>query len=591
MANKSDLRLVTFNQYVREPVKEYLHNGWVLNGKNNANYQYIIDRYYGSTTNATAINSIIDLVYGRGLTIKDQDQESQEVKDLIKKLSKKDIRAIITDAVLFGELSTQIIRKNTKGLDKIVHIDKNKVVPSIEDEFGNINSYWFSRDWKNQWKTVNGVRIAEPKNYPAFPFGQKGETELFVAKPYKVGKEYFPEPPYLAILPYAEFEEEVANYYLKYIKNGLSLGNIINVPNSVNWDDTAKDNYEKKIKEKLTGSENANSVIISFNGGEENTTIESIKNEYAHKQWDFLTQEARQQILTGHRITSPSLVGVISSSGFSSTADEMDEAEHQFMKRVISPIQNFIIDSIREVLDYFGEDKDIMFLPLTEKEDVKDTGDTVVTKDDNATAVKDEVKLSSDCNCEKKKSDLDLFLECGEDEDLINFDIVAEDEVDYNEKLEFASTGTARPNAKSSQDTDDIIIRYRYVGKIASDTRNFCSKMLQANKVYRKEDIISLDNKVVNDFYVNKEGREVGWGPKGEKTYSIWLYKGGGSCHHKWNRVIYLRKGKNIDVNSPLAEIISTSEARRKGYTVETNDTLVSIEPRNMTNKGFLKPR
>jgi len=577
MGKSTDLRFVTLNKYIREPVKEYQHKGWVLNGKNNSHYQYIIDRYYGSTTNGTAINSIIDLVYGKGITVKGLDQESQEVANFHQLISKKDLKAIITDAVIFNELSCQVIRKNKGTLSQLKHIDKYKVVPSIEDIEGNITSYWFSRDWANQWKMVNGRRIAEPVQYPAFPLGEKGETELFVAKPYRVGKEYFPDPVYLPVLPYAEFEEEVANYYLKYIKNGLSLGNIINVPNSFDWSDPQKDDYEKKVKAKLTGSENANSVIISFNGDNDPTTIESIKNEYAHKQWDFLTVEARQQILTGHRITSPSLVGVISSSGFSSTADEMDMAEHQFMKRVISPIQNFVIDSLREVLDYFGQDMDLMFVPLTEKEENKEGN--VIEKEKNE--VEEEVELSAVCNCDKKKSELDKFIDLGEDEDLESYDLIDEIEVDYNEEVSFTSTGTARPNAKSSQDGEDFIVRYKYVGKLSNDTREFCSKMMIANKVYRKEDITQLDNKVVN----------AGWGPEGVDTYSIWLYKGGGNCHHKWNRVIYLKKGKSVDVNSPLAQMISTSEARRRGYNIQTNDTLVSIEPRNMTNKGFLKPR
>ena len=102
--------------------------------------------------------------------------------------------------------------------------------------------------------------------------------------------------------------------------------------------------------------------------------------------------------------------------------------------------------------------------------------------------------------------------------------------------------------------------------------------MICSGKIYRKEDIIAMGDKPVN----------AGWGENGANTYSIWLFKGGGNCHHKWNRVIYLKKGAKIDVNSPLAKIISTSEARRKGFKLETNDSLVSIEPRNMTNNGFL---
>ena len=571
--SKSDLRLVSFNKYVREPIKEYTYKGWVLNGINNSHNTYLIDRYYGSTTHSSICNSYVDLTLGKGLTVKDKDVESAETKAFLKIFPKKEHIKIITDYQIFEEVAFQVIKKGNKKLDKILHIDKDKVVPSVEDLEGNITSYWYSRNWKEQYLEKN-----KPVQYPAFGFGKKGETEIFVASPYKLGREYFKDPSYTAILPYAEFEEEVANYYLKYIKNGLSLGNIINVPNSGHWSDGEKDDFVKSVKQDHTGSEKANSLIVAFSSGEQPTTIESIKNEYAHKQWNFLTVEARQQILTGHKATSPSLVGVISSSGFASTADEMDTAEFQLMKRVISPKQNFIIDSLREILDYFGMDTELSFVPLTVKQVLETPAEKEVIIETT-----DSLELNSDCGCgiEKKKSDLDLFLELGEDEDLESYNLIDEIEVDYNEEIEFASTGTARPNSKSKQDGEEFIVRYKYVGKLSDDTRSFCGKMMAAKKIYRKEDVEQLTNKAVNP----------GWGANGADTYSIWLYKGGGNCHHKWNRVIYLKKGQNVDVNSPLAKIISTSAARRKGYKLQTNDTLVSIEPRKMKNNGFLKPQ
>ena len=55
-----------------------------------------------------------------------------------------------------------------------------------------------------------------------------------------------------------------------------------------------------------------------------------------------------------------------------------------------------------------------------------------------------------------------------------------------------------------------------------------------------------------------------------------------GTCKHKWNRVIYLKNGKSIDVNSPLAKMISTTKARAKGYKVPTNENEVSIAPHDM---------
>ncbi|MCR8526210.1 hypothetical protein WB334_25130, partial [Escherichia coli] len=140
-----------------------------------------------------------------------------------------------------------------------------------------------------------------------------------------------------------------------------------------------------------------------------------------------------------------------------------------------------------------------------------------------------------------------------------------------------ASTGTARPNSNSEQDTKDFIVRYRYTGSQSPD-RPFCQKMMASGKLYRKEDIIRM-----GDFAVNP-----GWGPNGRNTYNIWFYKGGGNCHHAWNRVIFLKNGLKVDVNSPLADIISVSEARRKGLKIESNDEKVGMKPKDMPFEGFL---
>jgi hypothetical protein len=68
-------------------------------------------------------------------------------------------------------------------------------------------------------------------------------------------------------------------------------------------------------------------------------------------------------------------------------------------------------------------------------------------------------------------------------------------------------------------------------------------------------------------------------------------YKGGGDCHHKWFRKIYVKKGVKVDVNSPLAELISTTKARQEGFNPQPNNDLVAIAPKDMPNNGFLKDR
>jgi hypothetical protein len=208
-------------------------------------------------------------------------------------------------------------------------------------------------------------------------------------------------------------------------------------------------------------------------------------------------------------------------------------------------------------------------------------------------------------NCVKLE---DVSLESiGEDEDLIDWELIDERKVDYdtedaldyqieqlNTKKEsflsklwnFARTGTARPNAKSSQDevVDGVQfkVRYQYAPlKVSENSRDFCDRMVKAKKIYRKEDILKMNSVKLN----------YGWAPKGKQNegYSIWLYKGGALCHHYWVRKTYMRKGKgSIDINSPLAPKISVAEAKRKGFKPEKNNPLVGTKPKDMPYEGFL---
>ena len=103
----AEVRLIQLNSYIRPKLEENKSKNWVLNGKNNEFYTYIIDRYNGSPTNAAIINSYIDLIYGGGLTSKDQ----VGLDKLNEVLKPKELRKIIADFELFGEASFQLLKK------------------------------------------------------------------------------------------------------------------------------------------------------------------------------------------------------------------------------------------------------------------------------------------------------------------------------------------------------------------------------------------------------------------------------------------------------------------------------------------------
>jgi len=214
------------------------------------------------------------------------------------------------------------------------------------------------------------------------------------------------------------------------------------------------------------------------------------------------------------------------------------------------------------------------------------------------------------CDCKKSDNDfteLESFIaDFGEDipedweivdeenanDEHEDFDFEAELNNIANGKTELASTGTARPNARSAQDgvnkdyNDYYKVRYMYTKDNAlsqeGETRDFCKLMMSAKKVYRKEDLLALTNKPVNK----------GWGPKGRSaTYSIWLYKGGGNCHHYFKRIVYKTSLRNAKSNIKSSQIISDVKAISEGFTLRRNSGLVAKAPKRMKNNGFLEPR
>ena len=285
------------------------------------------------------------------------------------------------------------------------------------------------------------------------------------------------------------------------------------------------------------------------------------------------------------------MFGIASTNGFSSNADELQNSFVLFDNLVIRPKQDVLIAAIEKCLTFNGITLNLFFRTLkpleftdlenaqTSEQVAQETG-TALSKMDNeiAKALIDKGEEPSEnwLLIDEFPVDYDL-------DDIENEMLSKEPKKSLFSKLyEFVNTGTARPNAKSSQDDviDGVkfITRYVYAGDTSEKSRPFCQKMTSANKIYRKEDILLMSQQVVNE----------GWGPKGVDTYDIWLYKGGGNCHHRWNKRVYASfEGVGIDVNSPKAKVIAGQKAEKYGYVVK-NPALVSTRPIDMPNQGFL---
>lgn len=527
-----DLRTISLSAFDTQTFEEVKPSGktYVLNGKNNEGYDYVINRYKHSPTNAAILDSYYSYTYGQGLTANYLAAQAIQMAKVNKLFTKDTVRKLVKDYTLFHECSFEVILGKTGNeIAEINHLPKNKVVPNEVDEFGVINSYWYSYDWSD-------LRKYPPTQIPVFVQGTTEKKTVFVIKEYSINDFYFARPSYYSGLNYAELEEQISVYCVNHIKNGLSAGHIINVNEGVT-DDEVKTQFERNIIKKWTGANNANKFILSFNSNKDNaTTIETITIADAHQQYQFLTEEARKQLLTAHKVVSGAILGIQSGTGFSSNADEIETAFTETMLNVITPMQNALTDGFEYVLGQNKITLELYFMNLRPKKVEQPI-----------------VKMSE----QKKTIGIEL-INLGEDEDLENYELIECKPVDYDEEeklsYQFAtSTGTANPYRKSIYDTDFYIFRYRYAGN-SSPEREFCKNMMSFNKIYRREDIEAMGDITVNPGF--------GKHPNPNNPYSIWKFKGGGllsanftggTCKHYWEKLTYKIKDVKPDVKSPIA--------------------------------------
>ena len=562
MSNNHVIELKAFN-----PPKavETRNENWVKFGEKNDYYQFLIDRYNNSTTNNQVINNIVKLIYGKGLDAKDAARKPNEYAQMKMLFSKETTKKAITDMYLLGQCALQVIyAKNKKTIVAVEHIPVHLLRPEKCNKEGIIENYFYSDNWANL------------RDFPATPipsFGNGNQTlEILMIGNYTIGQKYFSNVSYLGGLAYAQLEEDVAEFLISLIQTNFSPLSIINFNNS-ETDIDAQGKIVESIKTKATGA-SGDKIIVSFNSDEtKKTTIDSVPLNRAAEQYQYLSDEARAKIMLSHGVTSGLLFGIPSANGFSSNADELKTAFVLFDNNVIIPNQEQFCDGIDKILAFNKVSLDLTFKPLNPLVGAVIDILPEVTKMSEETINLDEFGETIDSNewelIDSQEVDYD-------NEDFLDEQLKKLNEPSLLKKvLNFVSTGTAIPNAKSEQDGVLFKSRYRYMSQISDKSRPFCVKMHGADKVYRKEDIMRMSNMEVNK----------GWGPKGADTYDIFLYKGGGNCHCKWNRETYRKKA---DVNSPNADKITPSEARKQGEILPTNNPLVYTRPIDMPNNGFL---
>ena len=578
----NNIHLLELSHYEAPVIKEATREDWVEFGEKNDFYQFLIDRYTNSTTNNAIINNVSRLIYGKGLSATDASRKPSEYAQMKALFHNDCVRKLACDLKMLGQCAVQVIyTKDRKKIAQVEHVPVQLLRAEKCNEHGKIEGYYYCDNWQDTKKF-------KPKRIPAFGCSNEA-IEIYFIKPYSVGQKYYSLVDYYGGLPYAQLEEDVSKYLINEVNNGFSGRTVVNFNNGVPSEEQ-QHMIKSKVLNQLTGTYGEKLIVAFNNNAESRTTVDAMPVNDAPDLYSTLAEECLRKIMLSHNVTSPLLFGIASSNGFSSNSDELKDSFVLFNNLCILPFQELLLDAFEHILAFNGVSLNLFFRTLKPLE---------FTDLENA-ATEEQVQEETGLELSGEYAGKEL-IELGEtpkedwlliDEFEVNYDTDEDENTllssDIKTKLSFkdrlvnlVSSGTAFPNAKSSQDEiiDGIkfITRYVYAGEQKTNSRDFCSNMMRADKIYRKEDIIRMSGQAVNK----------GFGQGGSDTYSIWLYKGGARCHHRWNKQVYVSfEGVGIDVKSPLANRVAVRKAEQYGYVIK-NPQKVSQRPVDMPNKGF----
>jgi len=576
----NDLRVLNLSTYTSPKIKETNTDNFVSYGEDNNYFQFLIDRYNGSATNNAIINGMSEMIFGRGLDATDSNKKPEAYAQMITLFHDDCVRRLSSDLKLMGQCAMQVIySKDRKTIARVEHIPIETLRAEKCNEKGEIEAYYMHPDWPNYKKNDTLKRIE------AFGHGKEA-IQIYYVQPYKAGYKYYSPVDYQGGIQYAELEEEISNYHLNNILNGLAPSMLINFNNGTP-DPEQRQLIENRIYQKFSGSSNSGKFILSFND-DANTaaSIEPIQLSDAHNQYQFLSDESMRKIMVAHRVVSPMLLGVKDSSGLGNNSDELKTASILMDNTVIRPFQTLLINAFDDILAYNDIALNLYFKTLQplEFKDLSNVVDAETKEEETG------VKLAK----ENEGFNDDEMLDALDGEDISDeWEIVEKREYseenesteDWASKLikekktglqKLADFIKSKPNKESKLDKSFYKVRYEYSEKYSSgNSRNFCKTMMGRTSkgvVYRKEDIDEASFQGVNKSF----------GHKGN-NYSLFKFKGGVNCGHYFSENLYRLKSKTEKYISKGKEVDSIPQS----YTPKGEEyNKAEIAPKDMPNNG-----
>ena len=334
-------------------IKEIRNKDYMFYGEDNLYPDKLIEMYDSSSIHHTCIQAIKDGIFGEGIELIGEEYintQGETVDDIFEKIT--------LDYTLYQGYALNVIwNKEGTQIAEMYHLPFANVRSGKKDEEDEVTEYFYSSDWSN-------LRKYKEMPYRAFdPLDNKGDnaSQIFYYFNYTPGNDVYPLPAYVAASNDITLDAKVSRLHVNNISNGLAPSLFISMKNGIPTPEARRDVY-KEIEETFAGEENAGRFFLSFSDPDtapEVTPIDAANDDY----YLLVDERISSRILTAHRITSPLLLGIKDSAGFSSNAEEIRVSYAHFEGTVIEPKRKKLTQSFGYMLKLAGYNVNIKVIP------------------------------------------------------------------------------------------------------------------------------------------------------------------------------------------------------------------------------------
>ena len=269
------------------------------------------------------------------------------------------IKKVAFDFKLQGAFALNIVwSKDRTQIAEIYHIPVEKIRCERPDEFGKTRAYYVSGDWAN-------TRTNKPYRVPAFNVNDRtSPNQILYTGLYSPNMNSYYTADYISCNNWSLIDSKVSEFHLNNISNGFTGSFMISFANGIPTAEERRQ-IEQSLTDKFTGEKNSGKFVLTFSDDKTRVPeITSISPSDLDKQYLALQELLTSNILSGHRVTSKTLMGLDSASGFSSNADELNAASNFYLNTVVMPFQGLILKVLHKIFQVNNMDMPVQFVQL-----------------------------------------------------------------------------------------------------------------------------------------------------------------------------------------------------------------------------------